>query len=172
MGMCVQNFIQISAGFFGFPLTLHIPTDKQTSVRPFLYRSIQSIRKTDVSNKGHCWAHFRNSSAKLKPGYLTVGCNRQQGQIEPWSDWHLSESADSYFQVLLCTLNNKVFIIIINHTRISVIRFKFTVFYHFWSRNLLPTSDSRGPLISALLSHMSITALRALRTVSSHSLWA
>jgi len=41
-------------------------------------------------------------------------------------------------------------------TRISVLRFKFTLFYHFWSRNLLPTSDSQAPLISVLLSHMSI----------------
>jgi len=32
----------------------------------------------------------------------------------------------------------------------------------FRSRNLLPTSDSRAPLISALLSHMSIKGLRAL----------
>jgi len=42
----------------------------------------------------------------------------------------------------------------------------------FQSRNLLPTSDSRAPLISALPSHMSIKGLRALGLVPSHSLCA
>jgi len=42
----------------------------------------------------------------------------------------------------------------------------------FWSRNLLPTSDSRAPLISTLLSHMSIKGLRALRWVPIYSQWA
>jgi len=39
----------------------------------------------------------------------------------------------------------------------------------FRSLNLLPTTDSRTPLISALLSHMSIKGLRALRLVPSYS---
>jgi len=39
----------------------------------------------------------------------------------------------------------------------------------FWSRNLLPIFESRAFLISALLSHMSIKGLRALRLVTSYS---
>jgi len=40
------------------------------------------------------------------------------------------------------------------------------------SRDLLPTSDSRAPLISALLSHMSIKALRASGLLPIYSLCA
>jgi len=39
-------------------------------------------------------------------------------------------------------------------------------------RKLLPTSDSRAPLISTLLSHKSKKGLRAFRTVLSYSLCA
>jgi len=40
------------------------------------------------------------------------------------------------------------------------------------SRNLLPTSDSQAPLISTLLTHMSIIGPLAFRIVSSYSLCA
>jgi len=40
VGMCVQNFIKISVGF-GFPLALHIPTDKETYIFTPIYVHIE-----------------------------------------------------------------------------------------------------------------------------------
>jgi len=44
---CGYKILLISVQGFRFPLALHIPTDKQTSVRPFLYRLIDRYLDDD-----------------------------------------------------------------------------------------------------------------------------